>query len=180
MLRYYAIASAIVVFALALALALAPRERPGLRPQEPGISSPTPQAGRTPTVGRVQPDEPDPQALERFPHAPWALSVLPGCFAQRSVARGTVAFVRRHIPREFQRVPPGTLLTVGECRVHVYRTSVLVVRGDSVLFVPPLATVSVAGDRIALFERTGTHAEFRTYEVRARLERSVDREGARP
>ncbi len=171
MIRYYAIATAIVVIALAVGLAFAPHERAGFRPETAG-ASPMPEATGTPSIGRTQPDEPEPEALERVARAPWALSVLPECFEQRASARGPVDFVLAHLPGDLALVPAGSVLRAADCRVRVYRTSALVTRGTSVLFVPPTATIYVRGNTVALLERTDPHAELRVYHASGTLARA--------
>ena len=89
MLRYYVVATILVVGALAAGASF---YRPG-KPLEvasvQSTGSPSPPRFQAPSSRT-----PEPVTGE----APWALSALPECFAQTEEVRGTERFVRAHVP----------------------------------------------------------------------------------
>jgi len=97
--------------------------------------------------------------------APWALSALPDCFAQRAETTGRVAFVRAHIPANAEPVPSGTTLTYGPCTIIVREDQLLIDRGSDRMRVPPRATLYRRGGQLVLLRTTGSSAVLRTYDV---------------
>ncbi len=153
MLRYYLIATAIVVAigGLVFARRLAP---PDLRI----VARPT----GTPTVGRdvaEAPGTPPPFTGQ----GPWVLSALPECFDEQSRVRGPAADLRAKLPPAADRIPPGTVLEVGPCRLVVGAKDIRVQRGADRLRVPPLARLYRVDARLTLTVRSGGIIEIRRY-----------------
>jgi hypothetical protein len=98
-------------------------------------------------------------------NAPWALSALPDCFVQRSEATGSRAYVEAQIPAGAQPVPDGRRLAYGRCTILVRKSELLVERGSDLLRVPPRATLYTAGNMLVLIRVSGKTAVLRTYEI---------------
>jgi hypothetical protein len=152
-LRYYLIATAIVVAigGLVFARRLAP---PDLRI----VARPT----GTPTTGRdlaEAPGTPPPFTGQ----GPWVLSALPECFDEQSRVRGPAADLQAKLPPAADRLPPGTALDVGPCRLTVGADDIRVQRGADRLLVPPRAALYRTGGRLILVARSGSTLEIRRY-----------------
>lgn len=154
MWRYFALATAIVlaVFAIVAALPHAPG------PDRQSRYSP---GGQTP--GPAQRDDRSGTPLPVSGEAPWALSALPECFRQISVARGSAAFVRAKIPRGAFRVPIGARFVSGDCRIWVRAGGANVERGANHLHIPTPLGVYVAERQLLLESDDGERGIVRTY-----------------
>jgi hypothetical protein len=98
-------------------------------------------------------------------NAPWALSALPDCFAQRSQTTGSASFVRARLPAGAQPVRPGTRLTYGSCTILVRDDELLVERGSDRMRVPPHASLYVIGNSLALLRTSESGTDLRIYEI---------------
>ena len=162
MIRYVAIASAIVIAAILVivsigrvtasrdAVASSKLASPGV-PRREGASDAT----AAPLAG----------------DAPWALSALPDCFRQLHAIRGGQAYVNAHLaqiaaPRaSWHRARRGRLATA-DCVVTIAGRSALVTRGDTRLRVPPDARFSIAGTRLILDRFADGLEDVRVYALR--------------
>lgn len=156
-MRYLALATAIVGVVLAIVVALGhggPGPDTRVRYSSGGTPGP---AQRDPWRGAA--------AAPVTGDAPWALSAVPECFRERSLARGSLAFVRAHVPVGARTVPLGTIVTVADCRVTVGARGIFVSRGDNVLRVPAPAKLSLLGATLVLETRDGARGEVRTYRL---------------
>jgi len=151
MLRYFAIATVIV---LAIAVFVTARARLGI----PGHLNFWKVSPSPPPVENVSGD------------APWALSALPGCFVQRSETTGSITYVRTRLPAAAQPVAPGTRLNYGSCTIFVRSGELLVDRGSDRLRVPPYARLYRFDDSLALLRSTATSSELRIYDITANHE----------
>jgi hypothetical protein len=97
--------------------------------------------------------------------APWALSALPECFAQRQETTGNAADVRAKLPAGARPIPAGTRLAFGSCTIFVRNGELLVVRGADRLRIPPRATLYRIGRSLALVRTSGKSAVLRTYDI---------------
>lgn len=95
--------------------------------------------------------------------APWALSALPDCLIQQSVATGTLAYVRSKLPAGATAQPAGTILHYGPCTILVRDGEALVSRGPDRLRIPPHVTLYRAGNRLALLRDSDARGELRVY-----------------
>jgi hypothetical protein len=165
LLRYYLIATCIVLTVAVLATAWSNRDRiratvssQQSRPQRFEPAS-TPHGGFQAQGGtgngHLQGD------------APWALSALPECLIQRSEATGTLAYVRSKLPHGATAVAPGTVLRYGSCTISVRDGEALVSRGNDRLRIPPHVTLYRAGNVLALLRDTGARGELRIYTTSA-------------
>ncbi len=127
MIRYYLIATAIVVIfgSIVFAHRLA---QPDLR-----ISA---QPSGTPTVERHVNEAPA-TAQPFSGQGPWVLSALPDCFDEQSRVSGPVAAVEAKLPPADDRIAPGTTLHIAGCTVLVRPRDIWVERGSDRLRVPP-------------------------------------------
>ena len=98
-------------------------------------------------------------------NAPWALSALPDCFAQRSETTGSVSYVESRLPAGAQPVRAGTRLTYGSCTILVGDGELLVERGSDRLRVPPQSRLYTVNDSLALLNTSGSTAVLRIYEI---------------
>ena len=162
MLRFYLIATAIVLIAGVVVAAL----YRGGGSRDLRIAS---------VQSTASPSPPRAQAVaSRAPlvpsgDAPWALSAVPECFRQRREVHGPPAFVRAAIPPSAKPLPAGTAVRAGDCTVTVGADVVDVRRAGETLRVPPRATLyALADDGYALLfeDRRGT--TLRVYERSAR------------
>jgi hypothetical protein len=154
MLRYYLIASGIVLGALLVATLFVHRGGPLKVATVRATGSPSPprlQAGSTFEPGGVA------------GIAPWALSALPECFRQERVARGPFASLRAQLPSGGVRLEPGGVLRVADCTLRAGPDELGVERGSVRLEVPPPARAFVAGQELVLLRRSGANGELRVY-----------------
>jgi len=157
MLRYYAIATVIVLTIAVIVTAQNYRNFMRFR-LAASKGTPVPQHLRISEGGGASEGN-------MIGDAPWALSALPDCFVQRSETTGTQAYVDARIPAKAQPVPDGTRLRYGPCTILVRKSELLVVRGADHLRVPPRATLYTAGNMLVLVRASGTTAVLRTYEI---------------
>jgi hypothetical protein len=155
-LRYYLIATAIVVTFVAI-VAGVQRQARELRVasvQSTGSPSPPRAQGRSTLPPRAVVGD-----------APWAMSALPGCFRQRREVHGPTTFVREAIPPGAVALASGRTLRAGPCVVRVREDTIDVRRGDDLLRVPPPATLYTLPDGgLALVHRDAQGTVLRVYD----------------
>ena len=160
MLRYYVIASCIVLTVAVLATAWSNRDRiresvaPNTPPQHFAAAA-TPHGGFEGEGGAG--------SAPVHGDAPWALSALPECLIQQSEATGTLAYVRSKLPAGATAVAAGTILHYGPCTILVRDGEALVSRGQDRLRIPPHVTLYRAGNRLALLRQIDATGELRVY-----------------
>lgn len=162
MIRYFAIASAIVVAVLLAILALGRGTAPRDAPYSTKLASPG--AARVEGMGSGT-------AAPLVGDAPWALSALPECFRQLHTVRGSQAYVNAHLaviapPRGTWHRALAGRLTTADCTVTLAERTALVTRGDTRLVVPGDARFSIAGDRLILDRFAGGAEDVRVYVLR--------------
>jgi hypothetical protein len=97
--------------------------------------------------------------------APWALSALPDCFMQQTEWSGSTTYVVSHLPRSARRIAPGAEVRYGPCTIFV-RSGEVYVRRDADRFrIPPAATLYRDGSRLLLLRTTGRTAVLRSYTI---------------
>jgi hypothetical protein len=96
--------------------------------------------------------------------APWALSALPECLIQLSESRGTLRYVRAHLPAGAVPIVPPATLEYGDCSITLAGDEAYVRRGDDRLRIPPHAYFYRTADSLALIRETPGGAELRVYE----------------
>ena len=99
--------------------------------------------------------------------APWALSALPDCFMQQTEWSGSTTYVEAHLPGSAQKVAPGTHLHYGPCTIFVRNGEVSVSRGVDRLRIPPDATLYRDGSELLLLRITGHSGVLRSYTTTA-------------
>jgi hypothetical protein len=157
-LRYYAIATVIVLAIAVVATAWSNRDFMRFHMGRTEHASAPPQhVSSSQTGGAVS------QAFRG--DAEWALSALPECFIQRSESTGSIAYVRARIAADAQPVASGTRLEFGPCTIFVHEGEVLVDRGMDRMRIPPEATLYRTGASLQLLRTTGSTAVLRTYEI---------------
>ncbi len=159
-MRYYVIATCIVLTIAVLATAWSNRDRiratvsPHTTPARYAPAS-TPHGGfEAPGGAAGAPVRGD---------APWALSALPDCLIQRSEATGSLAYIHTKLPAGATAVLPGTILRYGPCTILVRDGEALVSRGEDRLRIPPHVRLYRAGNALALVRDTGRRGELRVY-----------------
>ena len=141
MLRYVIIATVLVFVVGALMTAVHRAAAPLHVATVASTGSPSPpraQAASTFTPGPVQGD------------APWAFDAVIDCFHHERTYRGTLAFVRRHIPAGAAAVVPGWTVVSADCTASITSDGVRLRRGPAanpsvVVRVPPPVQVFVDG-----------------------------------
>ena len=98
-------------------------------------------------------------------NAPWALSALPDCFTQTSETTGSVSYVAGRLPAGAQLVPAGTHLTYGSCTILVRNDELLVERGSDRLRVPPRVRLYTTGKTLALLRTSAASTDLRIYDI---------------
>ncbi|HTZ55649.1 MAG TPA: hypothetical protein VMB20_11355 [Candidatus Acidoferrum sp.] len=147
MLRYFAIATVIV---LTIAVYATMRAHLGSLPGHVNFWKAT---------------APPPPADSVTGNAPWALSALPDCFAQRSETSGSATYVEARLPAGAQPVPAGARLTYGPCTILVRRGELLVERGSDRLRVPPESRLYTVNGTLALLRTSGSTTDLRIYDI---------------
>jgi len=148
MMRYVAVATAIVVAAMLAILALGRTTPPRDAPFSSKLASPGVPRNEGAGSGTAAPLVGD---------APWALSALPECFRQTFEESGSHAHPRIRAqdapdigsPTVWHRIVRATL-TTADCRLRVAIDSAVVVRADTRLSIPPRTHVYVAGKSLVL------------------------------
>ena len=95
--------------------------------------------------------------------APWALSALPDCLHEESVARGTLPFVHSKMPHGASEVAGGSVLHYGRCTISYAGDEAIVTRGEDRLRIPPHLKLYFAGTTLVLLHSAGSTGELRTY-----------------
>lgn len=154
MIRYFAIATVIVLAVAVIMTAYSNRDRlfVHLRP----TSAPTD------LHGGVGGDTRGARGLIAG-DAPWALSALPDCFRQVSESSGSLAYVRSKLPAGATAIASGTVFPYGPCTISVGDGEVTVTRGSDRLRVPPHATLYRADETLALLRTSVRSADLRIY-----------------
>ena len=157
MLRYYLIATVIVVLVGATVVA-----QRWLRGELNVASvqvrvSPRPDYNRDATVKKSS------NGI-RYEHA-GALSTLPDCVLQTGFYRGTRTFVNAHLPAHGAALLAGTHLHLGACTIEVRADDLIATRGaDRVRVTPHARLFPIAGGYLIDLDR-GTMVEARSYRV---------------
>ena len=154
MIRYFAIATVIVLSVAVLATAWENRELIRIRIASTSLpASPKPADS---TGGR----------RSEVPFrgvAPWALSALPECLTQLSVATGTLAFVRSHVPAGATPVAPPATLAYGDCTISVSGDEADVRRGDDRFHIPGSVRFFRGPALLAVLQSSASGNELRVY-----------------
>lgn len=103
-------------------------------------------------------------AAPLFGDAPWALSALPECLTQTSESRGSVAYVRAHLPAGAVRIVPPANLVYGDCSITIEGDEAYVRRGVDRLRIPPRVLFYRAEDQLVLVRQATDGNELRIYE----------------
>jgi hypothetical protein len=146
MLRYFAIATVIVLTVVVYATARTHLGLPGHVNFWKVTASPPPAENVT-------------------GNAPWALSALPDCFTQTSQTTGSASYVATQLPAGAQLVRPGAHLTYGTCTILVRDDELLVTRGSDRLRVPPHARLYTTGKSLALLRTSAAGTDLRIYDI---------------
>jgi hypothetical protein len=155
MLRYFALATVIVLTVVVLATAWENRELIRIRiastsvPQSPKPVDSTGDGPRSnvPFVGE----------------APWALSALPDCLMQVSVSTGPLAYVEAHVPAGATPVAPPATLEYGNCTISVSGDEAYVRRGNDRFHIPAKVRFYRGPASLAVLRSSGAGNELRVY-----------------
>lgn len=102
-------------------------------------------------------------AMPAVVSADWALSAAPDCLDELSIARGSVAFVRKYLPNGARELPAGTTLHYGDCTLRYDGRAATLLRGKDRLTVPAPSTLYADGNRLYLLHREPVGAQLRAY-----------------
>jgi len=157
-LRYYAIATALVAAVLLIVLAL---------PRGSRVAGDSTYSSGRGTPGPAQRDARTATTAPTIGEAPWALDVLPECFHELSRASGAPAFARARLPPAGHELPAGTVLRVADCTLTIGPGRAVVTRGVDRLIVPPLARFYRDGSRRIVLDRAdGGREDVRVFALR--------------
>lgn len=95
--------------------------------------------------------------------APWALSALPDCFKQKSEWTGSATYVDSRVPRAAHPIPPGAQLRFGPCTILVRNGELYVSRGADHFRIPPNAVLYRNGSLLLLLRTTPQSTVLRSY-----------------
>jgi hypothetical protein len=93
----------------------------------------------------------------------WVLSALPGCFTQLSAIEGPSQALTFHVPPARERIAPGTRIASGNCTLLVRADDIWVYRGKDRLRVPPEAHLFDAKDGLTLVYDHAGRTDVRVY-----------------
>ena len=155
MLRYYLIATAIVLAIAVTATAWEARDLIRIRIGSTNLQVPArheaPNGNGGGGGGRLHGD------------APWALSALPNCLHQTQETTGEIGFVRSHLPAGATLVEPPATLTYGPCTISVVGSEAYVTRGTDRLRIPPHVQFYRTSEQLALLRTIDGRGELRLY-----------------
>lgn len=155
MLRYYAVATALVLIVVVAVTAWQARDLIRIRIGSTNLHVPVhrdaPNGNGGHGGGTLRGD------------APWALSALPDCLRQTQETTGELRYVRSHLPAGASAVVPPATLTFGPCTISVVDGEAYVTRGPDRLRIPPHVQFYRAGDSLALLRTSGGSGELRLY-----------------
>jgi hypothetical protein len=141
-LRYYLIATVLVLGALAIGAAF---YRPGQPLEVAAVQSTgSPSAPRSQAPSTLTPE---PVTGE----APWALSAFPACFTQTERVRGPRSYVRSQLPAGLRAIPSGSSARSADCTVEVLADGLRLTRGQERLSVPRSRLYQAGGPPFGLF-----------------------------
>jgi hypothetical protein len=155
-IRYFAIATVIVLSVVVFATAWENREL--IRIRIASTSVPMPPKPADPTGGGTRNDVPF------RGDAPWALSALPECLRQLSVTTGSIDFVRSHVPAGATPVAPPATLTYGDCTISVTGDEADVRRGNDRFHIPGRLRFYRGPAILAVLRSSRTGNELRLYQ----------------
>lgn len=159
MLRYYAIATALVLGIAILATAWANRDLIRIKIRGTDLRAPAKPYHDAPSTKRPG---------DFVGDAPWALSALPECLHQQATASGTVAFVRTQLPADATEVAPHTTMTYADCTISYTGDEALVTRGHDRFRIPPHARFYRSSQGLVLEFISNGRADMRVYTQTAR------------
>ena len=96
--------------------------------------------------------------------APWALSALPDCLTQTTESRGSLAYVRAHLPPGAEPIVPPARLVYGDCSITIEGDEAFVQRGVDRLRIPSSVQFYRTKKLLVLVRRASEEDELRVYE----------------
>jgi hypothetical protein len=153
-IRYFAIATVIVLTVVVLATAWENRELIRIRIASTSVPAPPKPADSTGGGGETVPFRGD---------APWALSALPECLTQLNVATGRLSFVRSRVPAGATLVVPPATLSYGDCTISVTGDEADVRRGNDRFHIPGSVRFYRGPALLAVLRSSGGGNELRVY-----------------
>ncbi|GAC1396217.1 MAG: hypothetical protein NVS3B17_01850 [Vulcanimicrobiaceae bacterium] len=161
MLRYLALATAIVLGACLIVVALPRSHRDAASRYSSDARA---------TAGPARHDESRATGTPVGGDAPWALSALPECFVQRASRRGSVAYARVLLAGA-RPLASGTVLHVADCTLVLRGDFATVTRGENHLRIPPPARFFALGNATIVERRDGARDDVRLYVPRGERSR---------
>jgi hypothetical protein len=154
-LRYFALATVIVLTVVVFATAWENRELIRIRiastsvPMSPKPADPYGVTGRANVPVRGD--------------APWALSALPECLEPTSVTTGPLAYVLAHLPPGATPVVPPATLSYGDCTILLSGDEAYVRRGNDRFHIPAHVRFYRGPALLAVLRLRGNDNELRVY-----------------
>ena len=155
MLRYFAIATVIVLTVVVLATAWENRELIRIRIESTSVPASPKPADSTGGGAANVPFRGD---------APWALSALPECLTQLSVSTGRLSYVRSRVPAGATPVAPPATLSYGDCTISVTGDEAEVRRGNDRFHIPGSVRFYRGPAILAVLRSSGGGNELRIYQ----------------
>jgi hypothetical protein len=156
-IRYFALATVIVLTIAVLATAWTNREALRIKIASTNVPmSPKPDDTNGPTGHSTVPFRGD---------APWALSAVPDCLKPLSVTTGPLPYVLRHVPAGATPVVPPATLAYGDCTISITGDEANVRRGDDRLHIPARVRFYRAPGMLAVLRMDGSGNELRVYSL---------------
>ncbi len=156
MLRYYAIATGLVLALAIVATAWVNRDLIRIKIAGTNLRVPPKaaqsQGERGASGGSLRGD------------APWALSALPDCLRERSETTGGRAYVLEHLPAGMTPVAAGSQLTYGPCTISIVDGEAYVARGSDRLRIPPHVQFYRSPGVLALLRSSASGNDLRIYD----------------
>jgi hypothetical protein len=153
-IRYFAIATVIVLTVVVIATAWENRELIRIRIASTSVPAPLKPADSTGGGGVTVPFRGD---------APWALSALPECLTQLSVSTGRLAYVRSRVPAGATPVVPPATFSYGDCTISVTGDEADVRRGNDRFHIPGSVRFYRGPALLAVLRKSGGGNELRIY-----------------
>ena len=157
MLRYYAIATVIVLAVVVAVTAYQARDLIRIRiAGGKGEVKPKPQ----PTVDLTRRHE----LPWRGGDVPWVLSALPDCLRQTLESSGGEAYVRAHLPPQAEPIAPPATIRYGPCTISIVDGEAYVKRGIDRFHIPPHSQFYRLPHGLALLRTSAGYSDLRLYE----------------
>lgn len=154
MLRYYAIATALVLTVAVAATAYLNRDLIRIKIKGTDFSAPAKASHQGASTKKVE-------AFSGL--ASWALSALPECLTQQASSHGTATFVATQLPDDRVPVTPHSVLRYADCTIFYTGDEASVARGADRFSIPPHVRMYKSSKGLVVERIQGNFADMRIY-----------------